>query len=209
MLINYLKKNKIWSENNELFEFGEKKKKEKINHLLSSSLIEDFIINPKEIHNINIDAKSAKIWGTNMQRAIDDGNLLHEIMSNIKSISDLEKVIQEFYENGTLDLKTKEKYRNLITNILEHKELKQYYSAGLKSYNEREIIIKNSEPIRADRIVFSTAKEICIIDYKTGKLKKEDYEQLNSYEDILVDMGYKVKNKILINTVGKVNVVSF
>ena len=47
------------------------------------------------------------------------------------------------------------------------------------------------------------------IDYKTGKLKKEDYEQLNSYEDILVDMGYKVKNKILINTVGKVNVVSF
>ena len=144
-----------------------------------------------------------------MQRAIDDGNLLHEIMSNIKSISDLEKVIQEFYENGTLDLKTKEKYRNLITNILEHKELKQYYSAGLKSYNEREIIIKNSEPIRADRIVFSSAKEVCIIDYKTGKLKKEDYEQLNSYEDILVDMGYKVKNKILINTVGKVNVVSF
>jgi hypothetical protein len=209
MLINYLKKNKIWSENNELFEFGEKKKKEKINHLLSSSLIEDFIINPKEIHNINIDAKSAKIWGTNMQRAIDDGNLLHEIMSNIKSISDLEKVIQEFYENGTLDLKTKEKYRNLITNILEHKELKQYYSAGLKSYNEREIIIKNSEPIRADRIVFSSAKEVCIIDYKTGKLKKEDYEQLNNYEDILIDMGYKVKNKILINTVGKVNVVSF
>ena len=144
-----------------------------------------------------------------MQRAINDGNLLHELMSNIKSISDLEEVIQEFYENGTLDLKTKEKYRNLITSILEHTELKQYYSAGLKSYNEREIIIKNSEPIRADRIVFTTPKEVCIIDYKTGELKKEDYEQLNSYQDILVNMGYEVKNKILINTVNKVKVVSF
>ena len=209
MLINYLKKNKLWDEDKELFEFGKKKKQEKETQILSSSLIEDFIITPKEIHNINIDAKSAKMWGTNMQRAINDGNLLHELMSNIKSISDLEEVIQEFYENGTLDLKNKEKYRNLITSILEHKELKQYYSVGLKSYNEREIIIKNSDPIRADRIVFSTAKEVSIIDYKTGKLKKEDYEQLNIYQDILVDMGYKVKNKILINTVDKVNVVSF
>ena len=41
------------------------------------------------------------------RRARGDGNLLHEIMSNIKSISDLDKTIQEFYENGTLDLKSK------------------------------------------------------------------------------------------------------
>jgi ATP-dependent exoDNAse (exonuclease V) beta subunit len=47
MLINYLKKNKLWTEDKELFEFGKKKKKEKITHILSSSLIEYFIINPK------------------------------------------------------------------------------------------------------------------------------------------------------------------
>ena len=209
IIINYLKKNKLWDGNKELFEFGKKTTKGNKNQILSSSVIEDFIINPKEIHKINIDARSAKIWGTNQEKATDDGNLLHEIMSNIKSISDLGKTIQEFYENGVLDLKSTEKYMNLITSILEHKELKPYYSPDLKSYNERDIIVKNDEPIRADRIVFTTAKEVCIIDYKTGKVKKEDYNQLNNYEMVLTAMGFKVKEKIIINTAYELEVIRF
>ena len=98
---------------------------------------------------------------------------------------------------------------NLITSILEHKELKPYYSPDLKSYNERDIIVKNDEPIRADRIVFTTAKEVCIIDYKTGKVKKEDYNQLNNYGMVLTAMGFKVKEKIIINTADELEVIRF
>jgi ATP-dependent exoDNAse (exonuclease V) beta subunit len=209
MFINYLRKNNLWEEDKETFEFGQKIKNDTSNKTSNSSLIDDFIINPKEIHKINIDARSAKTWGTNQEKARGDGNLLHEIMSNIKSSSDLDKTIQEFCDNGTLDLKFKQKYINLITSILEHNELKPYYSKDLKSFNERDIIVKNNEPIRADRIVFTTNKEICIIDYKTGKLKKADYDQLNSYEKVLSSMGYKVKDKIIINTENKLEVIKF
>ena len=209
MFINYLRKNNLWEEDKETFEFGQKTKNDISNKISNSSIIDDFIINPKEIHKINIDARSAKIWGTNQEKATGDGNLLHEIMSNIKSNSDLDKTIQKFCDNGTLDLKFKQKYINLITSILEHNELKPYYSKDLKSFNERDIIVKNNEPIRADRIVFTKEKEICIIDYKTGKLKKADYDQLNSYETILSSMGYTVKDKIIINTANKLEVIKF
>ena len=52
---------------NNKFEFGLKAKNNVINNKSSTLLIEDFIINPKEIHQINIDAKSAMVWGTNAQ----------------------------------------------------------------------------------------------------------------------------------------------
>jgi ATP-dependent exoDNAse (exonuclease V) beta subunit len=209
ILINYLKKNNYWEFNKELFEFGLKAKNNVINNKSSTLLIEDFIINPKEIHQINIDAKSAMVWGTNVEKATSDGNLLHEIMSHINSKLDLDVVLQNLCENGTLDLKLKEKYNNLIDDILEHKELKQYYSSELLSFNEKEILIRNGNSIRVDRIVFTSDSDVCIIDYKTGRIKKEDYNQLNNYEKILSEMGYRVKNKIIINTVNELEVIAF
>ena len=47
------------------------------------------------------------------------------------------------------------------------------------------------------------------VDYKTGRIKKEDYNQLNNYEKILSEMGYRVKNKIIINTVNELEVIAF
>ena len=151
----------------------------------------------------------AKIWGTSLEEATNNGNLLHEIMSKIKSKQDLDRVLKDFYENGTINTTLKEKYRQIIVEILDHEKLSHYYNPNLKSYNEKDIILKNSDPIRADRIVFKTDKELCVIDYKTGKLKKEDYDQLNSYESVLSSMGYTVKDKIIINTANKLEVIKF
>jgi len=130
-------------------------------------------------------------------------------MSHINSKLDLDVVLQNLCENGTLDLKLKEKYNNLIDDILEHKVLKQYYSSDLLSFNEKEILIRNGNSIRVDRIVFTSDSDVCIIDYKTGRIKKEDYNQLNNYEKILSEMGYRVKNKIIINTVNELEVIAF
>jgi len=209
MFINYLKKNNLWQENKETFEFGQKTKKNLSNKISNSSLMDNFIINPKEIHKINIDIKSAKIWGTSLEKATNNGNLLHEIMSKIKSKQDLDKVLQDFYDNGTINKKLKEKYRGIITEILNHEKLNLYYKPDLKSYNEKDIILKNSDPIRADRIVFNSESEVSIIDYKTGIVKKGDYTQINHYEKVLSEMGYKVKDKIIVSTVNGLKVIKF
>ena len=209
MFINYLKKNNLWEENKETFDFGEKIKKNISNKISNASLIDDFIINPKEIHKINIDAKSAKLWGTSLEKATNNGNLLHEIMSKISSNNDLEKVLQNLYDDGRLDKELKEKYCSLVTEIINHEKLSCYYNPDLISFNEKDIILKNNEPIRPDRIVFSSEKEISIIDYKTGKVKKGDYTQINYYEKVLVEMGYIVQNKIIVNTLNNVEVIIF
>ena len=209
MFINYLKSFDLWEENKETFEFGKKIKKDLSRKTLDTSIIDEFIINPKEVHDINIDAKSAKIWGSSLEVATNNGNLLHEIMSKIKSKQDLDKVLNDFYDDGIISANLKENYRQTIFEILDHEKLRNLYNPDLKSYNEKDIILKNSDPIRADRIVFTSKKDICIIDYKTGKLKKEDYDQLSNYEVVLSSMGYKVRDKIIINTANKLEVIKF
>jgi hypothetical protein len=87
--------------------------------------------------------------------------------------------------------------------------LSDYYKPDLKSYNEKDIILKNSDPIRADRIVFDSASQVTIIDYKTGNVKKDDYSQINNYEKVITEMGYKVKNKIIVNTLKDIEIIMF
>ena len=87
--------------------------------------------------------------------------------------------------------------------------MSHYYNPDLKSYNEKDIILKNSDPIRADRIVFDSASQVTIIDYKTGNVKKDDYSQINHYEKVITEMGYKVKNKIIVNTLKDIEIIMF
>tara|TARA_B110000008_G_C16594501_1_gene413811 strand:- start:221 stop:616 length:396 start_codon:yes stop_codon:yes gene_type:complete len=128
-------------------------------------------------------------------------------MSKIKSKQDLDKVLMDFYDNGTINTKLKEKYRQIIFEILDNESLRNYYNPELISYNEKDIILKNSDPIRADRIVFNSPSEVTIIDYKTGRIKKGDYTQINNYGKVITDMGYKVKNKIIVNTLKGLEVI--
>ena len=52
--------------------------------------------------------------------------------------------------------------------------------------------------LRPDRIVINSNNNIVIIDYKTGAEDKHHQQQLQLYEAILNDMGFNVKNKILV-----------
>ena len=60
-----------------------------------------------------------------------------------------------------------------------------------------EIFGQDGMSYRPDRLVFET-QSVSIIDYKTGKEKQEDYNQINHYGALLSEMGYQVKNKILV-----------
>lgn len=86
----------------------------------------------------------------------------------------------------------------IILLIVNHPKLKEYYNSDLLSYNEREIIQKNNNNLRPDRIVFNKKNEVIIIDYKTGTKNIFHEKQLNKYGQAIRKMGYKVVKKLLI-----------
>ncbi|MDT7832571.1 UvrD-helicase domain-containing protein [Flavobacteriaceae bacterium S356] len=149
-------------------------------------------------HNIHMLANASILWGTKKEEAINYGNLIHKMMSEIYVVSEVEDVVASYVAHGVIDHKAASSIRRLIQGLVGHKSLSHYFETNLEIYNEREIIGKNNQIIIPDRLVMYPNKEVVIIDYKTGKPSKSYHDQLLKYTMVLESLGYSVVKKILI-----------
>jgi ATP-dependent exoDNAse (exonuclease V) beta subunit len=199
ILINFLKESGIWSEDKLTYRFGDKKKVSNAGKSISKTVIQkEFISNSWRQHNIYMVANSSKLWETEQGKAIEYGNLVHEMLSKVTSKEDVHKVIQQYLQQGFLNSENVEKFKKMLLEIVNHPKLKMYYSTEVTVFNEREIVSKENHIFIPDRLVFNSENEAIIIDYKTGKPSKEYHQQLISYEDVLKSMQLKVIKKLLI-----------
>ena len=204
LLINYLQHLGIWNDAEEIYSFGipiaigTKKLSKSSTNQKEMHLQQAFISTAKEDHNIRVVTKSGLLWDTNQQEAIEKGNLIHNIMAQIKTSDDIDYVITDFLKSSTINEEQAKFLKQTVTNILEHPKLQDYYSSNYIVYNERDIISKDGIILRPDRIVLNSQNEAIIMDYKTGLEAKKYEQQLQSYQDVLEDMKISVKKKILI-----------
>ena len=199
LLINYLKKIKKWNDSTESYHFGSATKAEepcKLDHNVVKP--EQFICNPRETHGISLVSKSGMIWDTKKEKAIEKGNLIHELMSLISSPTDVGITMNHFLDNGTINMDQYKELNPLVLSIINHPDIKEYYNSNLVSYNEREIIQKNDKNLRPDRIVFNKDNKAIIIDYKTGNPNSYHKKQLDEYENALKKIGITTLKKLLI-----------
>src|SRR5690606_6495539 len=142
--------------------------------------------------------KSGYLWDTNQQEAIEKGNLVHNMMSFIKTKEDIDFVINDFISASLIDEKQALLLKSKIIDIVNHPMLEPYFNTTSIIYNERDIISKHGIIIRPDRVIISTHGEVVIMDYKSGKEDKGHLQQLLSYQNIIEEMNLKVIYKILI-----------
>ena len=199
LLINYLKKINKWDDSKESYYFGSAAKI-KAPPKLSHNVVrpQQFICNPRERHGISLISKSGMIWDTKKEKAIEKGNLIHELMSHVSSPTDVEITMNHFLDNGEINTSQYSLLNPIILSIINHPDLKKYYNSNLVSYNEREIIQKNDKNLRPDRIVFNKDNKAIIIDYKTGAPNNYHKKQLDEYETALKKMGYSTLKKLLV-----------
>ena len=91
----------------------------------------------------------------------------------------------------------KEELRIEANKILEHPELKYLFSGNILVENERDILVKNQDISRPDRVVFNKEK-VTIIDYKTGKKQNSHLSQIKHYGELYNQMGYTDVDLLLI-----------
>ncbi len=199
LFINYLQHIGKWDDHELTYSFGEEEKASiKSDSKNAASLQKCFISIPKKEHNINILTKSGLLWDTSQKEAIEKGNLIHEIMAQIKTKDDIGIALDSFVTSGIINSEQEEELNQLLNSITLHSKLKAYFSKDVIIYNERDIITNNGIILRPDRLVITGKNQVAIIDYKTGKPDKKHEQQLQTYQDALVDMNFLVTNKILI-----------
>lgn len=196
--INYVASKGIWNEDKLEYEFGNATKlslaKLHVDTSKTIPLVAE-ILNPK---NIKIAKREALMWGTHQQEAIEYGNVIHEILSFVKTKSDVDLAITKSIESGLITFGQRETVFNTIQQIVNHSELEICFAEENKVLNEQTIIQKEGKTIKPDRMVISKNNEVLLLDYKTGTHNVKYQQQLENYQLAIELMGYKVIKKALI-----------
>ena len=205
--INYLMSKGEFDESKLVYEFGNSiKLSVDKKHLDSSKTIPlvTEILNPK---NIKIAQREALMWGTHQQEAIEYGNVVHEILSFVKTKVDVDLAITKSIESGLINFGQKETVYKSMQEIVNHSELSIYFSAENEVLNEQTIIQKQGKTIKPDRMVINKDKEVFLLDYKTGTHNSKYQLQLENYQHAIELMGYKVVKKALVYIGSAIDVV--
>ncbi len=204
LFINYLQQLGLWNDGQDVYTFGNQKafnaslNKEVNTQEKTTELQTEFISTAKEDHNIKVVTKSGLLWDTKQQEAIEKGNLIHNIMAQINTKDDIDFAINTLLESATINKKQILHLKETINSIVTHPELEGYYNLDYTAYNERDIISKEGLILRPDKVVVDKNNEAVIIDYKTGFEDNKHWQQLYTYEDVLMDMSIRVTKKVLV-----------
>ena len=145
-------------------------------------------------------ASNESIARTESQRAISEGNVLHDIMAEIYTSKDIATVFETIKERAIIPSKEIESLCSKITSIVEHPLLSEYYKESCSVLNEREIITATGMLLRPDRLNFKEDNSVTIIDYKTGVPNYYHEDQINSYALALEEMGHPISERLLVYT---------
>lgn len=197
LFIHYLSVLQLWDADKPSYLFGilnEHIETEKISNV-TEEIPHQYTF--KDRPSFKVLTKSGVLWDTEREDAIKQGNLLHHIMEKIETKDDIIPVFKILLSQGELTPEAAQVLKSKVLKIVSHPKLESFYLQGSIIKNESDIITKNGLILRPDRIVIQD-KLATLLDYKTGKKNPKYHEQLYTYADALIDMGYTVQNKIII-----------
>jgi ATP-dependent exoDNAse (exonuclease V) beta subunit len=208
VFINYLKEQNLWQEDRLEYNFGDiERTKNKEAHESLAEIHQKFISTPWQEHNIVLLASASKLWDTAQGKAIDFGNLLHEMLSKIITNNDVNLVTIQYHQKGFINNIQLKLIKEMLYLVVNHPKLAVYFSDQVTVFNEREIVDFDNQVVIPDRLVFNHLNEVTVIDYKTGIPSGEHHQQLLKYERVLKSMDFKVGKKLLIYINTDVDVV--
>ena len=182
---------------NNKFKDGEKRKLKVCNNVIphikykdydSSEWRERLRIRKKRGFNKSLKQRFSIVWG----------DLIHEIMASINTIKDLEPALEKMNIKHKYGLSTYNKIKIEISSIINDIKIKHLFNLELNTFLETSIITCDGSIYRPDRVVEHSKTVASLIDYKTGEKNKSHINQLNKYEDILLQLGYDKINKYLV-----------
>ncbi|WP_333694057.1 UvrD-helicase domain-containing protein [Flavobacterium sp.] len=147
---------------------------------------------------IKIAQRESLMWGTKQQDAIAYGNLIHELASYIKTNNDIPKAVLKGIEKGLITVSQSDAITHLLNEICFHPELEVFFSTHKQVRNEQSIVSPSGFELKPDRIVIDNKNQVYLLDYKTGEKTTKHQQQLNSYANLLNEMGYTVVKKVLV-----------
>ncbi len=190
------------------YEFGNSQKESPVSMLEKPLHHIPYLEEKLSFESIKIADYSAIMWGTTQQNAIEYGTLLHEILSKIKTPKDVAVAVNKALQSGSIHQAQFEQVKSALDLIVHHPNLQGFFSEEHTILNEQAIIQKGSSIVKPDKMVITSNNKVYLLDYKTGQKEEKHLHQMNTYQDAIEKMGYRVTKKLLIYIGDSINIVN-
>ena len=120
----------------------------------------------------------------------DFGTLMHDIVSEIGTLDDLDSALEKKLLSGELTAQEKCKLYQELHKALLLPQVQDWYSGNYHVLNEQQVLHPSLSFIRPDRVMIKDG-EVVVVDYKFGELVESKYvKQVQHYVKSIRDMGY-------------------
>lgn len=199
LFVNFLSDKRLWDESKLDYEFGNAQRVSPKSQQGSTveNLSRKIVFDSAREKGVSVVSRSAILWDTEQERAIQYGNLIHELFAQVQGKSDIEMVVQNALEEGSVAMSDVAEIQELMLAVVNHPQLSEYYIEGVEVLNEKEFLTLEKKILKPDRIVLNSQRAT-IIDYKTGLPKKSHEAQIKQYMEMLKAVGFVVDKSVLI-----------
>ena len=189
LLINTIKQQECFNENKSRFFDGVLEKYE--------NEIKTTIKQPYDLGDVSYSTFKVNYTLAN-EKTLNFGSIFHQIISKVLTdFTDGFNFALELKELSKITLEDYLKCCTFLEKLSNSKELSFVFDDYETLYTEKEILNSKGEILRIDRMFYD---QNCwwIIDYKTANKTPSDIEQIETYIDILKEMGYKKVKGLII-----------
>jgi ATP-dependent exoDNAse (exonuclease V) beta subunit len=118
------------------------------------------------------------------------GNLMHDILSRVLTLDDIEQAIEESVFAGEITHAEGVEMAGKLNGLIVGSRVEPWFGAGVKVLNEVQILQPDGLFLRPDRVVIRE-DEVMVIDFKFGQLQSPGYiRQVSGYVGLIRKMGY-------------------
>ncbi|MFY0652504.1 MAG: UvrD-helicase domain-containing protein [Cyclobacteriaceae bacterium] len=136
---------------------------------------------------------------------INDGIVVHDILSSVRMRADFEKAIKGAEVDYGLDEEKMASIKKKLRAFFELPMVNDWFSDKWDVKNESAIITENGEIRRPDRVMIKDGEAV-VLDFKTGEVNDKNAKQVLEYKQYLSAMGYK-KVKAYLLYIGQPKVI--
>ncbi|WP_102407252.1 UvrD-helicase domain-containing protein [Parabacteroides bouchesdurhonensis] len=137
------------------------------------------------------------------------GALMHEILSRIRTKSDIAISVDNYRLAGIVDKDEAEALYSKLSELLDLPEVSPWYDGSFRVLNEVDILFSKGLSKRPDRVMIGE-NGVTVVDYKFGEVQDKRYHnQVRTYLDLIRRMGYnEVKGFLWYVELNKIEAVN-
>lgn len=194
--IGYLEHKNVFSESVPHYEFGKRIKTSVKKKQISAQMVLNGYPRGPWSEVVEISRESLKLTEEGTSK-ITLGKLVHQVLSEIDTLDQVPQKLRRLFEDGMISRESLSELERKINVLVAKTNLSELFLGGRTIRTETDILLPGGRFIRPDRVITDGVKAT-IVDYKTGKKRESDVEQVNNYAEILSKMGYRDIKKYLV-----------